>query len=496
MKRRKVVIFVLAALLLMVTAACSGGNEAPPPADNGGNNVEEPAAQEPEPTEEVVEAPELFGDALRGGLLYDKWWVPVGMDTPSEDHPLWATQSSNTRGGGDTWRCKECHGWDYKGADGAYGSGSHFTGFPGVIGFSGGDANEVLAIMQGSTNQYHDFSSVMDEQALTDLALFITQETIDYASLVAEDKMAVSSDTGLGESLYSDTCVECHGPEGLAINFGHLVTDLEYVSAIATGNPWEFLHKARFGQPGTDMPSALDQGWSEEEQGALLAYAQTLPGENPATQGGQLYDKWWGAMGADAPESNNPLWSTQSSNTREGGDTWRCKECHGWDYKGADGAYGSGSHFTGFAGVFGASESTAEELTAWLTGAVNSDHDFSAYGSDAELAMLVAFLQEGMTDMSVYINADKTVNGDAANGETLYTATCERCHGADGKAMNFGSDDDPEYLPDLASGNPWEAFHKIANGQPGKSMPSALNLGWSWQDIADLVAYIQTLFTE
>jgi len=38
--------------------------------------------------------------------------------------PLWATQSSNTRSGKDTWRCKECHGWDYMGVDGAYGSGS------------------------------------------------------------------------------------------------------------------------------------------------------------------------------------------------------------------------------------------------------------------------------------------------------------------------------------------------------------------------------------
>jgi thiosulfate dehydrogenase len=24
---------------------------------------------------------------------------------------LWASQSSNTRDGSTTWRCKECHGW-------------------------------------------------------------------------------------------------------------------------------------------------------------------------------------------------------------------------------------------------------------------------------------------------------------------------------------------------------------------------------------------------
>ena len=38
------------------------------------------------------------------------------------------------RAGADTWRCKECHGWDYAGKDGAYGSGDHRTGIVGVLG--------------------------------------------------------------------------------------------------------------------------------------------------------------------------------------------------------------------------------------------------------------------------------------------------------------------------------------------------------------------------
>src|SRR3990172_1061139 len=83
--------------------------------------------------------PELSGDPVRGGLLYDEWWVVIAEDEaeahmaegPATDHPLWKTQTTNTRTGADTWRCKECHGWDYKGVDGAYGSGSHQTGFKG-----------------------------------------------------------------------------------------------------------------------------------------------------------------------------------------------------------------------------------------------------------------------------------------------------------------------------------------------------------------------------
>jgi thiosulfate dehydrogenase len=52
--------------------------------------------------------------------LYDSWWTVTGTDRPTTDQPLWQTQTTNTRTGADTWRCKECHGWDYQGKDGAY----------------------------------------------------------------------------------------------------------------------------------------------------------------------------------------------------------------------------------------------------------------------------------------------------------------------------------------------------------------------------------------
>jgi thiosulfate dehydrogenase len=209
-----------------------------------------------------------------------------------------------------------------------------------------------------------------------------------------------------------------------------------------------------------------------------------------------MYDKWWVALGLDEPTEDQPLWASQDTNERSGKDTWRCKECHGWDYRGADGAYASGSHFTGFTGVLGAASMSADELTGWFDGTANPDHDFSTYFDGAAIDTMVAFIQEGMVDMTQYINDDKTVNGDAANGQTLFGAACSVCHGEDGQTLNFGDESDPEYLGGLANGNPWETLHKAANGQPGENMPSGLNLGWSWQDLADLIAYIQTLLVE
>jgi hypothetical protein len=140
----------------------------------------------PQPTQitppTVTQPQQLSGSPGRGGQLYDRWWSVLGVDAPAGDQPLWATQTTNTRSGVDTWRCKECHGWDYKGKDGAYGSGSHATGFPGVMGMAGKDPNEVLAILKGSTSPDHDFSAVMDDQALIDLALFLNQGLIDDAA--------------------------------------------------------------------------------------------------------------------------------------------------------------------------------------------------------------------------------------------------------------------------------------------------------------------------
>ena len=71
-------------------------------------------------------------DELRGGILYDKWWVVNHGSEPTGEHPLYPPAGQQS--GSTTFRCKECHGWDYKGVDGAYGSGSHFTGIGGVFG--------------------------------------------------------------------------------------------------------------------------------------------------------------------------------------------------------------------------------------------------------------------------------------------------------------------------------------------------------------------------
>ncbi len=468
------VLLVTAAIL----AAC-GGQQAEP--------TTAPATEPPATAVPATEppAPELAGDPIRGGLLYDNWIKVLGVDAPEGDQPLWATQTTNTRSGKDTWRCKECHGWDYKGVDGAYGSGSHMTGFVGVLQVAGTDPNEILAALKSGD---HDFSAYMDDQALTDLALFLSNDLIDSSAFI-QDKKAVGGDPANGKTIYGENCVDCHGTEGLALNFGD-ESGPEYYGTIAIDNPLEFLHKARFGQPGVaDMLALVDLSLSDQEYADLIAFAQTLPTSSPVAEGGRLYDNWIKAIGAEDMTENQPLWATQTTNERTGNDTWRCKECHGWDYKGVDGRYSAGSHMTGFPGILASKDKTAEELLAAMK---TGDHNFSSDLNDDQLNALVAFMQQ-VEDMAPYINDDKTVNGDPENGMTLFEGTCQMCHGEDGKAIDFDDGEGVEFVGTVAADNPWEVLNKIQNGQPGAVMTAGRNMEWTLQDLLDILAYIQTL---
>lgn len=213
--------------------------------------------------------------------------------------------------------------------------------------------------------------------------------------------------------------------------------------------------------------------------------------------GGKLYDNWIKAAGVATPIGNSPLWAGQTTNTRTGKDTWRCKECHGWDYKGKDGAYSKGSHLTGFPGVYGAAMTkTVAELTSVLKGSANAKHNFSTYLNEEQISALAAFLKAGaIVDESQYIDyaTKKPKSADAAKGKQLYENTCVACHGADGKLILF---DGKDSLGFLANDNPWEVLHKIRFGQPGAVMPSGIEQQQSIQDGVNILSYAQTLPTK
>ena len=225
------------------------------------------------------------------------------------------------------------------------------------------------------------------------------------------------------------------------------------------------------------------------------------PASSPPATGGALYDKFWTVSSAKEPTDTHPLWATRpdaESNGRTGSTTWRCKECHGWDYKGVDGAYANGSHRTGFPGIFGTKLSQSEIVTLLADG-----HGYGKAGlSDEELQSLAVFVRTGLVDSAKWVDENGQFRGDATRGKPLYMKglggkkSCAACHDPDGLAAPKRSNPDyDDFVGKVANKNPWEFLHKVRFGQPGTKMPAAASSTATMQDIVDLAAFAQMLPT-
>ncbi len=209
--------------------------------------------------------------------------------------------------------------------------------------------------------------------------------------------------------------------------------------------------------------------------------------------GALLYDNWPKLKGVK-PADNHALYPATAK--KSGAATWRCKECHGWDYKGAAGRYASGSHFTGIAGVEAAITKSPGEVYGTLTNG-EGGHDFAAHLSEAELWDLVRFLREGQRDIARALDTEARAKGSAEAGRPLYEQHCLSCHGADGNAIDFKQDKEGiQGVGWYALDNPWESLHKYRWGDAGSDMPSMVaDAGLSEQQIVDILAYGQELAT-
>jgi thiosulfate dehydrogenase len=207
--------------------------------------------------------------------------------------------------------------------------------------------------------------------------------------------------------------------------------------------------------------------------------------ESSYMRGGKLYDKWYKVIGVDAPKASHPLYPSDKKYADKPKSNWRCKECHGWDYMGKDGAYASGKHSTGIMGVAGMKGADPAKVVAVLKGA---EHGYGDKLSDEDVMDLANFITQGQTDMDQYIDrASKMAKGgDAARGAAYYNTVCANCHAVDGtKPKDMGKS--------LGSqmGNPWEVMHKIVNGQPDEKMPALRAFGM--QPVLDIMAHVATL---
>ena len=402
---------------------------------------------------------------VRGGRLYDNWSSETKERPPNEPHPALGAK----RGGvsaADSWRCRECHGSDYK--------GNH--GMVGIRGRQGTAPAAILAVLKDATHRYE---GLMRERDLADIASFVSTGQIDMQAAI-ESGRRLKTGVISSEKTYGTICASCHGLDGRRLR------TLQPLGDVARRRPYEALHVLFNGHPGGEMPALRALG--ADAAARILVFLQTLPTVNLAVSiahGGRLYDDWQVEEGVRQQSLPHPAYPPTAYFANDAPLTWRCKSCHGWDYQGNQGSYASGRNATGIRGIRAMAGADPARVVAILR---NPVHQYGAVLKERDLLDLANFVSAGQVDMDALIDRqNRRARGDAAKGGAYYRTICAVCHGTDGLFISTL----PISLGRAARTSPWESLHRILNGHPDEKMPALREL--DPQLVTDILAHVQSL---
>jgi len=400
---------------------------------------------------------------VRGGRLYDNWMAESKSRVPAHANPAFKTKQGRVASP-DTWRCVECHGWDYK--------GNH-----GVIGIQGRqktDPAEIVALLKDGN---HGYDELLDEHDRLDLANFVISGQTDMNRLVGLAQRIKPSQTS-APRIFASVCASCHGLEGDRLR------EIAPLGDSARQRPAEIAHVVLNGHPGGNMPALRTLG--EDAAVNMVAYLQTLRSLNQVASvanGGRLYDDWLVHSGGQRQALPHPSYPPKANFANVANETWRCKECHGWDYKGDQGQYAKGNHATGIKGIRALANADPAKTMAVLQ---SSSHYFGAVLKYRDLQDLANFVSYGQIDMDTMIDPKSGLSrGDAAKGQPHYRTMCAGCHGAEGRFVA------KRHLGKVSREDPWHRLHNMLNGHPDDTMPALREL--DPKVTQDILAYIQTL---
>lgn len=219
-------------------------------------------------------ADHLAPSHVRGARIYDDFMIELASDTtvamPAGDNPLLAMatpiKDGAPTGGMASWLCSGCHGYDYEGGIFEFGNSATnnllelrevrgrdeaFVYHMLMTGFSAWDGTQVVNV--------HNYSGILTEQAMTDVADFVVNEIFDTHQYIRAPSSGGLGDHSVGSEIYNSVatgaipplirvdgsnfnCVDCHGADGLG------VADID-LYALAWSNPFRWLHRVNFGSP-------------------------------------------------------------------------------------------------------------------------------------------------------------------------------------------------------------------------------------------------------
>jgi len=407
-----------------------------------------------------------LGSIAAGGRLYDNWPRELAKRSPKEAHPLYPAEGPKSREPAETWRCVVCHGWDYRGDEGAFRTGSDYSGIKGISGMAGASEDAILEVV---ADDKHGYAELFDEEALRDIAAFVSKGQIDMEQHIDLVSRRVKGDPSGSAAIFSTVCSSCHGDDGT------VMAEIPPIGDEVRLDPWKALHKMLNGHPGDEMPAL--RVFDMRTVVNLLAYQQTLPSANVLTsvlRGGKLYDDWGRDKNYRYPEDNHPAFP-EGREVRPGTSSWRCVECHGWDYKGT-------------AGVKGITKMAGAHPAAIMRILRDETHALPKVLKYKDLWDLATFVSRGQIEMNEYI--DPGTMKARTTGEldgSHFSALCATCHGESGTDIRT-----MPAMGRVAKENPWKSLHKILHGHPGEYMP-AWQVALSPKVIKDLLAKMQTL---
>ena len=423
---------------------------------------------------EAVAAEDQQASILRGGRLYDNWYLEDNKHALGASNPAYPSDKLLANQPAQNWRCVACHGWDGEGKDGGFSKDSpYYTGIKGIRSMAGAGPAKVAAILE---DKNHGYKGILNDADVRDLALFVTKGQIDISQFIDRKTGLSKGNKKQHAAFYETVCANCHGSDGSEMR------QTTPLGRFSRESPYEALHKIVFGHPGAKMPASILFG--PDLVSDTLAFLQALPEEEilaSIVRGGRLYDNWFSESGSTPPRGIHPSFNPGMALTNaQQANTWRCKECHGWDYMGQTG----GLHLDAVKGIRSMAGAPPSAIIAVLK---DGRHQYGSYLNPHELLDLANFVGKGQVDMDLFIDR-KTgkAKGDPSKYKIYYEATCVRCHGEDG-----GKITSVPPIGEVARLDPWNALHKILNGHPDEAMTPMRS--FDTQVSADIVAYLQTL---
>ncbi len=447
--------------------------------------------------------------AATGGLMYDTFYSErAGFD---QSNPNLATMSAK----GDFFRCKQCHGWDGLGNKGAYISRAPKTSRPRVseinlyqIAQTKTPKELFDALKNGSNRRSISFdlstynptsnstegdkmpnlSELLTDTQIWDLVKFLKEGMFDVSELYTATTTGVYPNgtwtvSNLGKegnapngfAYYTNNCATCHGAYGST-----LIVENMTIGEFARNKANEVQHKAHYGVIGStptmggfnftlSQMKDLYKAFADVSKFPSLAEISGYPMAS-VTLGGTMYDTFYSTQAGF--DQSNPNLATMKAKS----DFFRCKQCHGWDGLGSEGAYISRGPKVSRPNVsniniyaFGQNNTSQQIFDALKksTGRRSISYDLATYNpttnstegdkmpnlneilTDAQIWNLVKFMKEGMFNVSDLYTATLTgtyptgtwavsnlgKDGNATNGKAYFNSNCAVCHGVNGSAL-------------------------------------------------------------